>query len=58
MSLKYLLMLLLGFIGVSCFILLVVFLASVLMSGSYLLPVLCLFGVFLFFGGIKLLHKI
>jgi hypothetical protein len=57
MFLKYLLVFLLSLIGISCIVLLVIFLASAAIFGSFFLPLICIVSLALFFYGASVLHK-
>lgn len=57
MFLRYLLVTLLTLIGISCAVLLIIFLASAAIYGDLFLPLLCLAAVALFFYGVSALNK-
>jgi len=57
MSIKYIIVFLLAFTGISCAVLLIIFLASAALYGSLILPFLCLVFMGIFFGGVSVLNK-
>jgi hypothetical protein len=57
MFLRYLLVFLLTLIGITCTVLLIVFLASAAIFGSFFLPVICIISLALFFYGISALNE-
>jgi len=57
MFLRYLFAVLLSLIGITCVILLIVFLASAAIFGSFILPVICIVSLVLFFYGVSALNK-
>lgn len=57
MSLKYIIAILLTFIGISCAILGIVFLASAALYGSLVLTSICLIAMILYFVGVRKLNQ-
>ncbi|HEY5405674.1 MAG TPA: hypothetical protein VIJ92_01240 [Ginsengibacter sp.] len=57
MFLRYLLATLLVLIGITCAVLIIVFLASAAIFGSFFLPFICVVALALFFYGISSLNE-
>jgi len=57
MFLRYLLVFLLTVIGITCAVLLIIFLASAAIFGSFFLPFICIAALALFFYGVSALNK-
>jgi hypothetical protein len=57
MFLRYLLVFLLTVIGITCAVLLIIFLASAAIFGSFFLPFICIAALVLFFYGVSALNK-